>query len=113
MRVNAVHFLCVICARTSNLTFSPPLQGSDADKSDDNLVVDEVSRRPPAPPVASRQSSHLHKTCKQSPQHHLNDNSSNDPHYPPLLRLLLHLRSCSCASSPPFVFTFVGFTLKR
>lgn len=42
--VHAVHFHV-----TSNLAFSPPSQGSDADKSDDNLVVDEVSRRPPAP----------------------------------------------------------------
>lgn len=31
-----------------SLSLSLLSQGSDADKSDDNLVVDEVSRRPPA-----------------------------------------------------------------
>lgn len=31
-----------------SLSLSLVSQGSDADKSDDNLVVDEVSRRPPA-----------------------------------------------------------------
>lgn len=59
--------------------FSLLSQGSDADKSDDNLVVDEVSRGGCWPLLAFLHRFHLHKSYKHKQQEHLsNDNGNNN-----------------------------------